>query len=879
MKKLIFILVTVLAASFAARADVTINATNFPDANFRSYLLSEYPSGTITTAQLNARDTLYLYNKGISNMKGVEYFTQLTYLMCFSNNLSSIDVSQNTKLKYLNLGYNKLTSISLTANTALERVFLQNNKLVTVSMSNYSSLTTLWVSGNTTLTGLYCWRDALTNVDVTGCTALRQLKIYNNYNLANITGLADCTALTWLDVEDTSFSDLSAVSGMTSLETLLAGNTKITTLETSHSGSLTNLQVAGDKQLKQLNCRSENLSTLKVTGCTALQDLKCFYNANLTAITGLADCTAMTYLDCEDCAITELPGVDNMNNLQALYVRNNQLTGSFYICQKPYLEYLRVQGNTGLTQLTCKNNALITLDVTACTGLEEIDCQSNPDLESIDGLTDCTALICFACDYCAISSLDMTFCPGLQVLYCYNNQLTSLNLTGRTQLLFLNCKNNPDLGEITGLSDCAAVTYLECSDCGLTELTVNHMDNLQELWCCTNQLTELYVYEKPNLTALYLTNNPLLEEIDCYKNALQILEVSNCPVLNYIDCEDNQLRSLYLGTCPSLMYLLCNGNLLTELNISNNPELLVLWCNSNELSSLDLSHCSDDFWSLDCRVNHISGTIDVSRFTELRQLAIYGNEISQLILGSNHPNLIDIWCQANEIPSIDVSGCSALQTLYCGGNQLTTLDVSGITSFKTLHCGANQISSLRAIDCPSLNYVNMVCNRVKVSKMGQFIADLPTWPMDNMGDLYVILYDDEEYTEGNVMTVYQVNEAHEKGWNVYYANANSTDWEPYPGSAGLRGDVDDSGSVTIDDVTALIDYLLGSNNNINVGNADVDESGGVTIDDVTALIDMLLGLAPSKLMNPDGERSGSSFRSDLILDKELVLERPRKIRP
>ena len=177
MKKTLLILVAVLTASFAAMADVTINNTNFPDANFRSYLLSEYPSGVITTAQLNARDSLYLYNKGISNMKGVEYFTQLTYLNCYSNNLSSIDVSSNTKLKYLNLGYNKLTSISLTNNTALEQLYLQSNKLSTVSVSNYSNLRTLWVRDNTTLTGLYCWRDALTNVDVTGCTAMRMLKI------------------------------------------------------------------------------------------------------------------------------------------------------------------------------------------------------------------------------------------------------------------------------------------------------------------------------------------------------------------------------------------------------------------------------------------------------------------------------------------------------------------------------------------------------------------------------------------------------------------------------------------------------------------------------------------------------------------------------
>ena len=67
MKKLIFILITVLMAALAARADVTINATNFPDANFRNYLLSEYPSGTITTAQLNARTELVVMTPRVSS--------------------------------------------------------------------------------------------------------------------------------------------------------------------------------------------------------------------------------------------------------------------------------------------------------------------------------------------------------------------------------------------------------------------------------------------------------------------------------------------------------------------------------------------------------------------------------------------------------------------------------------------------------------------------------------------------------------------------------------------------------------------------------------------------------------------------------------------
>ena len=58
----------------------------------------------------------------------------------------------------------------------------------------------------------------------------------------------------------------------------------------------------------------------------------------------------------------------------------------------------------------------------------------------------------------------------------------------------------------------------------------------------------------------------------------------------------------------------------------------------------------------------------------------------------------------------------------------------------------------------------------------------------------------------------------------------------------MRGDVNDSGDVRIDDVTALIDYLLGgSADEINFANADCNLDGYVKVDDVTVLIDFLLG--------------------------------------
>ena len=62
----------------------------------------------------------------------------------------------------------------------------------------------------------------------------------------------------------------------------------------------------------------------------------------------------------------------------------------------------------------------------------------------------------------------------------------------------------------------------------------------------------------------------------------------------------------------------------------------------------------------------------------------------------------------------------------------------------------------------------------------------------------------------------------------------------YDPNACLRGDVNGDGMVTIDDVVALIDYLLSLSSDIDTGAADVDEDSRVDINDVAVLIDLLL---------------------------------------
>ena len=57
----------------------------------------------------------------------------------------------------------------------------------------------------------------------------------------------------------------------------------------------------------------------------------------------------------------------------------------------------------------------------------------------------------------------------------------------------------------------------------------------------------------------------------------------------------------------------------------------------------------------------------------------------------------------------------------------------------------------------------------------------------------------------------------------------------------IRGDLNNSGGVEMDDLTDLINYLLtGNGEDINLLAANCDQIGDVTMDDLTCLINYLL---------------------------------------
>ena len=308
-------------------ADVAIDPTNFPDANFRIYV-STFDTDNddrLTPAELAAVENMALYNKSIGDLTGIEHFTALTELDCRRNQLTSLDLSKNTALQVLNCNNNPLTSLVLGGNTALTKLSCTNNQLTSLDLSKNTALqvldcegnqlTSLDVSNNTALKELYCGDNPLTSLDVSANTALTDLNCINTQRTS--LDVSKNTALTSLLCGDNQLTSLD-VSANTALTSLLCAKNQLTSLDVSKNTDLTDL-----------DCRWNQLTWLDVSKNTALTDLDCRWN-QLTSL----DLSANTKLSFSHCSTN-----DNTYRLTLDESRTLDLTtlpGSFDVTEASY---------------------------------------------------------------------------------------------------------------------------------------------------------------------------------------------------------------------------------------------------------------------------------------------------------------------------------------------------------------------------------------------------------------------------------------------------------------------------------------------------------------------------------------------------------------
>jgi hypothetical protein len=143
-----------------AWADVEINEKNFPDPNFRNWILSQPfgKDGVLSDKEIADITEMNVSNKNIHDLKGIEYFTALESLNLDKNQVKYIDVSKNKELVYLRVEWNQLTSLDVSKNEAMRF--------------------------------LMCGGNSLTELNTSGCTALERIRcLHNQFNGATMDSL------------------------------------------------------------------------------------------------------------------------------------------------------------------------------------------------------------------------------------------------------------------------------------------------------------------------------------------------------------------------------------------------------------------------------------------------------------------------------------------------------------------------------------------------------------------------------------------------------------------------------------------------------------------------------------------------------------------
>jgi len=743
--------------------------TYVPDDNFEQALIDlGYDTAplndSVPTANISTVVSLNVSDKSISDLTGIEDFTALKGLWCNTNHLTNLDITNNSNLEWFECANNQLTSLDVTKNTALASLFCHSNQLTDLNVSintllkqlscSDNLLSSIDLSKNTLLTHMGCTKNLLTSLDITKNTLLINMACVQN----QLTSL-DVTLNTSLEDLNCQFNQITSldISKNTKLKRLWCGNNQLSGLDVGLNAALTyldcknnQLTVLDAKNGNNTNFTEFNATNNPILSCIVVDDAS-WSTTNWTKVDAYAnfvnnatECTvftAMTYvpddnfeqalidlgydtaplndsvptanintvvsLNVSDKSIADLTGIEDFVELINLWCNNNQLTNLNLIknialtdlfCHSNQLTGLDVTKNTELKQLSCSDNPLTSIDLSKNTLLTHLGCSQN-QLTSLD-LSKNTLLINLSCVQNQLTNLDLSKNTLLKDLNCQFNKITSLNISKNTSLERLWCGNNQLSGLDVGIN--ASLTYLDCKNNQLTGLGVKNGNN-------TN-FTEFNATNNPNLSCIIVddaswstTNWTNIDNTSTFVN-----NASECTVLNaktYVPDDNFEQALIDLGydTAPlDDSVLTANINTITSLNISekNITDLRGI----EDFAELKGLWCNNNqLTSIDLTMNialidlfcHSNQLtgLDVTKNTELKQLSCSDNPLSGIDL-SNNTLLTHLGCSQNQLTSLDLSKNTLLINMACVQNQLTNLDVSKNTLLEDMNCQFNQLTSL-----------------------------------------------------------------------------------------------------------------------------------------------------------------------------------------
>ncbi|MFK5878640.1 MAG: hypothetical protein QM478_03985, partial [Flavobacteriaceae bacterium] len=234
-----------VGASFSTNCNYVLE-TYVPDDNFEQALIDlGYDVGTldnfVPTSNIDGVFSLNIIGESISDMTGIEGFSSLNSLLCQSNTITTLDVSNNSSLMNLYCTGNGMTSLVLPNSINI----------------------------------LHCFTNSLSMLDLSSLS-LTELKAYSN-SLSTL-DLSNSPNLTVLMLGINNFSSID-ISNNLLLETLSINNNNLSEIDLRYHNALATISVTNNNLLSELNLKNKpnlailNASTNPALTCVQVDDV------------------------------------------------------------------------------------------------------------------------------------------------------------------------------------------------------------------------------------------------------------------------------------------------------------------------------------------------------------------------------------------------------------------------------------------------------------------------------------------------------------------------------------------------------------------------------------------------------------------------------
>ena len=278
---------------------------NIPDANFKAKLLAaNYGNiiaknlsgyyfkidtnndGEIQISEASQVSALGVSFSSITNLEGIQFFSQLSELVCPENQILNINLSSLPNLTRIDCSYNLVNSLNI------------------INLPNLQTL--------------LCNDNQITSLDLTGCTSLGILNCSTN-NISTLIFPSPHPLFGY------SFSDIFCQNNQ--LTSLSLNNFRYLQTLNCNNNLLTTISISNSPYLSELNCSFNQISQLNTSNLTALEVLKC--NNNLLTELDINKNKGINYLNCSYNQIIFLKIKTGRNITTTIFNNNSNLR---YIC-------------------------------------------------------------------------------------------------------------------------------------------------------------------------------------------------------------------------------------------------------------------------------------------------------------------------------------------------------------------------------------------------------------------------------------------------------------------------------------------------------------------------------------------------------------------